>query len=105
MTHPERGQKVRATWTTVVEGILDGVDNKDNLQIRCSDKSHRWAPPSAHVEILLHDEPGLGSIVIDKNDRAWQHQVGGWACVNARLLISWAQLNEQFGPINFLWSR
>src|ERR1700742_2656382 len=60
VTHPERGQKVRATWTTVVEGILDGVDNNDNLRIICSDKSHRWAPPNAEVEILLHDEPALG---------------------------------------------
>lgn len=119
MTEPVKGQKVRVTWTTTIEGIYDGVHESGDHRIFVYEvegkAGHgRYAPASANIVVLLHDEPAPGCIVVDKHGEAWQNSAGPkcyhpgtpWITVGVDeqdSALDWAGLNHCFGPIKQVW--
>lgn len=104
-----RGAKVRATWTTTIEGIYDGQrDGTHGIVVFEGPRGGfvQCAPAHASIIVLLHDEPNLKSIVVDNDGDAWQRCGVGWRSGAAGMMSTrtWKQLNEDFGPITFLYS-
>jgi hypothetical protein len=57
------------------------------------------------VKPPLPPEPGLGAVVLDRHDRAWQHvdaYRGDWCCTVDDLGADWVELTRDDGPLRTL---
>jgi hypothetical protein len=59
------------------------------------------------VEVVppLPEEPPVGSVVLDRHDRAWQNVAcgrGDWCCTVDDLGADWEELNQEHGPLTRL---
>ncbi|GII83336.1 hypothetical protein Ssi03_13260 [Sphaerisporangium siamense] len=56
---------------------------------------------------VLDPEPAEGTVLIDRDDDAWQHREGlGWYCVERGTdleKVTWKSLNEEYGPLRVVY--
>ncbi len=50
----------------------------------------------------LPPEPPIGSIVVDRFDRAWQHTESGWALAGGKGAYPWGYTAVAFAPLTVL---
>ena len=64
------------------------------------------------IGLEVPPEPGLGAVVLDRSDRAWQRSAKGWTSTSAvvpSLLgmmngsIAWTRLLVDYGPVRVIW--
>ncbi len=104
-----RGTKVRATWAGEAEGfyVRRLQDGAHELSSGPQDRGSIYVPAEADFFVLLHDEPGVKSIVVDCDDDYWvrvdAEAVVGWRCAQIDdVYSSWADLNEEYGPLKIV---
>lgn len=96
---PKVGDHVRVTK----EGVVDQVKpyESDYYTVSIDGLHYTTGPRYGHTLTKLADpEPGWDAILVDRENDVWQKPVKGTAYWNHRSLDrTWAELNEQFGPI------
>jgi hypothetical protein len=58
--------------------------------------------PLGAVRVVLPPEPGVRSVVIDDNGRAWQHWGSVWVTANLAA-TTWQGLNDTYGPLEVVY--
>jgi hypothetical protein len=59
--------------------------------------------PTNAVKIWLPEEPGMGSVVIAADGKAWQRDRDGWR--QGITVCTWEVLNKTEGPLNLVYDQ
>ncbi|WP_431911653.1 hypothetical protein [Nonomuraea jabiensis] len=58
-------------------------------------------------QLPLPPEPLERSVVLDRDDDAWQRRSGSWDCVEDgydNKYLSWKKLNDEYGPLKVVYT-
>lgn len=106
-----------ATRYRLPDGIRDGEIEAEEIWGGCAGGRPEYqlaggftllAPagqPLERVTPPLPDEPPVGAVVLDSDNRAWQHTMGhrgDWECTYDDMGDDWSGLNDGAGPLTRL---
>lgn len=103
MTAARKGDRVQVTF----EGIYDGLDRDGDHRVdrpdsTCDGISYFGRAEKFTIKTILAAEPPMMSIATIIGGSAAQRLPDGWNIAGGTLAVSWARLNEHYGPITLI---